>query len=213
MLKQIIPALRMTLVLAILTGLAFPLLITAVAQVLYADKANGSLVRDNAGKVIGSKLLAQKFESAKYFHPRPSAAGSGYAGEASGGTNLGPTSSKLLVGVPDDPSTKADESFAGIKQLAESYRKENSLGANQAIPVDAVTRSASGLDPDISEANALMQAPRVANARNLKLDAITDMIHKYKTDRDFQILGEPRVNVLTINMALDNIKQTTANQQ
>lgn len=203
----------MTLVLAILTGLAFPLLITAVAQVLYADKANGSLVRDNAGKVIGSKLLAQKFESAKYFHPRPSAAGSGYAGEASGGTNLGPTSSKLLVGVPDDPSTKADESFAGIKQLAESYRKENSLGANQAIPVDAVTRSASGLDPDISEANALMQAPRVANARNLKLDAITDMIHKYKTDRDFQILGEPRVNVLTINMALDNIKQTTANQQ
>ncbi len=206
MLKQIVPALRMTLVLAVLTGLAFPLLITALAQVLFADKANGSLVRDNTGKVIGSKLLAQKFESARYFHPRPSAAGSGYTGESSGGTNLGPTSSKLILGVADDPSSKADESFAGIKQLAESYRKENSIGAGESVPVDAVTRSASGLDPDISEANALMQGPRVANARNLKLNEVTDMIHKYKTDRDLQILGEPRVNVLTINMALDGAK-------
>ncbi|RTL39240.1 MAG: K(+)-transporting ATPase subunit C [Candidatus Melainabacteria bacterium] len=206
MLKELIPALRMTFVLALLTGLIFPLFITAVSQALFPEKANGSLVRNNKGDVVGSALLAQKFEAPKYFHPRPSAAGSGYAGEASGGTNLGPTSTKLIMGIADDPNTKADESFAGIKQLAESYRKENELDPNAAVPVDAVTRSASGLDPDISEANAMMQAPRVARARNLKADDVKAMIRKYRTDRDLQILGEPRLNVLTINMALDNIK-------
>ncbi|MBS2005269.1 MAG: K(+)-transporting ATPase subunit C [Cyanobacteria bacterium SZAS LIN-5] len=206
MLKELIPALRMTFVLALLTGLVFPLLITAVSQAIFPEKANGSLVRNNKGDVVGSALLAQKFEAPKYFHPRPSAAGSGYAGEASGGTNLGPTSAKLIMGIADDPNTKADESFAGIKQLAESYRKENELDPNAAVPVDAVTRSASGLDPDISEANAMMQAPRVARARNLNADDVKAMIRKYRTDRDLQILGEPRLNVLTINMALDNIK-------
>ncbi|MFN8551453.1 MAG: K(+)-transporting ATPase subunit C [Candidatus Obscuribacterales bacterium] len=206
MLKELIPAFRMTFVLALLTGLVFPLLITAVSQAIFPEKANGSLVRNDKGTVVGSALLAQKFEAPKYFHPRPSAAGSGYAGEASGGTNLGPTSTKLIMGIADDPNTKADESFAGIKQLAESYRKENELDPNAAVPVDAVTRSASGLDPDISEANAMMQAPRVARARNLKADDVKAMIRKYRTDRDLQILGEPRLNVLTINMALDNIK-------
>lgn len=196
----------MTFVLALLTGLVFPLLITAVSQAIFPEKANGSLVRNNKGDVVGSALLAQKFEAPKYFHPRPSAAGSGYAGEASGGTNLGPTSAKLIMGIADDPNTKADESFAGIKQLAESYRKENELDPNAAVPVDAVTRSASGLDPDISEANAMMQVPRVARARNLNADEVKAMIRKYRTDRDLQILGEPRLNVLTINMALDNIK-------
>lgn len=206
MLKELIPALRITFVLALLTGLVFPLLITAASQAIFPEKANGSLIRNDKGIVVGSALLAQKFEAAKYFHPRPSAAGSGYAGEASGGTNLGPTSSKLIMGIADDPTTKVDESFAGIKQLAESYRKENQLDINAAVPVDAVTRSASGLDPDISEANAIMQAPRIARARNLKLDEIQALIRKHKTDRDLQILGEPRLNVLTINMALDNIK-------
>lgn len=206
MLKELIPAFRMTFVLALLTGLVFPLLITAVSQAIFPEKANGSLVRNNKGDVVGSALLAQKFEAPKYFHPRPSAAGSGYAGEASGGTNLGPTSAKLIMGIADDPNTKADESFAGIKQLAESYRKENELDPNAAVPVDAVTRSASGLDPDISEANAMMQVPRVARARNLNADEVKAMIRKYRTDRDLQILGEPRLNVLTINMALDNIK-------
>lgn len=206
MLKELIPAFRMTFVLALLTGLVFPLLITAVSQAIFPEKANGSLVRNDKGTVVGSALLAQKFEAPKYFHPRPSAAGSGYAGEASGGTNLGPTSTKLIMGIADDPNTKADESFAGIKPLAESYRKENELDPNAAVPVDAVTRSASGLDPDISEANAMMQAPRVARARNLKADDVKAMIRKYRTDRDLQILGEPRLNVLTINMALDNIK-------
>jgi K+-transporting ATPase ATPase C chain len=205
MLKELIPALRITLVLALLTGLAFPLLITMLSQVIFPDQANGSLVKVD-GKVVGSKLLAQSFESPKYFHPRPSAAGSGYAGEASGGTNLGPTSAKLIDGIADDPATKTDESFLGIKQLAENYRKENGLSAETPVPVDAVTRSASGLDPDISEANALLQADRVAKARQLKLDAVTELIHKYKSNRDLQILGEPRLNVLTINLAMDNIK-------
>lgn len=205
MLKELIPAFRMTLILALLTGIAFPLLITAISQFIFPDQANGSLLRSN-GKVIGSKLIAQRFDSPKYFHSRPSAAGSGYAGEASGGTNLGPTSSKLIMGIPDDPATKADESFAGIKQLAEAYRKDNELAADAPVPVDAVTRSGSGLDPDISEANALLQAPRVARARNLKPEAVTDLIHKFKSERDLGILGEPRLNVLTINIALDNSK-------
>jgi K+-transporting ATPase ATPase C chain len=156
--------------------------------------------------VIGSRLMAQRFESAKYFHPRPSAAGSGYAGEATGGSNLGPTSAKLIMGIADDPSTKADESFAGIKQLAENYRKENELAADYPVPVDAVTRSGSGLDPDISEANAILQAPRIAKARNLKPEAVEELVRKMKTERDLGILGEPRINVLMVNMALDNLK-------
>ncbi len=206
MLKEVLPALRMTIILALLTGLAFPLFITAVSQLMFAEQANGSLVRSANGKVIGSRLLAQRFESAKYFHPRPSAAGAGYAGEASGGTNLGPTSSKLIMGIPDDPATKADESFAGIKQLAESYRKENDLPVNAPVPVDAVTRSASGLDPDISESNALLQVSRVAKARNLSAENVTNMIHKSKMERELGILGEPRINVLLLNLALDNNK-------
>ncbi|MBS1955462.1 MAG: potassium-transporting ATPase subunit KdpC [Cyanobacteria bacterium SZAS-4] len=205
MLKELIPAIRITLVLALLTGLAFPLLITVISQVIFPDQANGSLLRKD-GKVIGSRLIAQRFESPKYFHPRPSAAGSGYAGEASGGTNLGPTSSKLIMGIADDPATKADESFAGIKQLAEAYRKDNQLAVDAPIPVDAVTRSGSGLDPDISEDNAMLQAPRIAKARGMSAQTVTEIIRKYKTERDLGILGEPRLNVLTINMALDNGK-------
>jgi K+-transporting ATPase ATPase C chain len=206
MLKELLPALRLTVILALLTGLAFPLFITAASQLMFADQANGSLVRSADGKVIGSRLLAQRFEAAKYFHPRPSAAGSGYAGEASGGTNLGPTSAKLINGIQDDPKTKADESFAGVKQLTESYRKENELPANAPVPVDAVTRSASGLDPDISENNALLQVPRIAKARNLTADSVTNLVHKCKTERELGILGEPRINVLLLNIALDNNK-------
>lgn len=203
MLKELVPALRFTLVLALLTGLVFPLTITGLSLLLFPIQANGSLVRVN-GKIIGSRLLAQNFQSANYFHPRASAAGSGYAGQASGGTNLGPVSRRLLQGAPDDSKTKADESFSGIKQLADLYRKENLLGSEAKIPVDAVTRSASGLDPDISEANALLQARRIAKARNVNLDVIIELIHKNKIDRDLYIFGEPRLNVLTINEALDS---------
>jgi K+-transporting ATPase ATPase C chain len=204
MLKQILPALRATIVLAILTGLLFPLLMTGIAQAVFRDQANGSLIVGNGGKVIGSRLIGQPFTKPQYFHPRPSAAGSGYDATLSSGTNLGPTSSKLLQGIPDDPSTKdTDESYAGVKQLALAYRTENGLPADAKVPVDAVTRSSSGLDPHISPANAALQAPRVARARNMTPDAVMELVRQNTEGRQFGILGEPRVNVLMLNLALD----------
>jgi K+-transporting ATPase ATPase C chain len=202
--KPIMQALRATLVLGILTGLIFPILITLIGQVLFPYQSNGSLLRDSTGKVIGSALIGQQFARPEYFHPRPSAAGNGYAAESSSGTNLGPTSAKLFEGTIDDPKTKdVDESFMGVKQLAESYRKENGLAAAFPVPVDAVTRSGSGLDPHISLANAKLQASRVAKARNLPASDILKIVAKHTESREFGILGEPRVNVLLINLALD----------
>lgn len=203
MLKELLPALRATMVLSVVTGLFFPLLITGISQLTMPDKANGSLIRGSAGQVVGSELLAQSFTKAQYFHPRPSAAGSGYAGEASAGTNLSATSDKLINGVPADPKTKTD-AFLGVKQLTQAYRKENEMAGNDTVPVDAVTRSGSGLDPDISEANALLQAPRIAKARSLATDQVVSLIHKFKTERELGMFGEPRINVLLINLALDN---------
>lgn len=204
MLRQLFPAFRATVVLAVLTGLLFPLVITGVAQVIFPAQANGSLIRDAGGQVIGSRLIGQPFSKPEYFHPRPSAAGSGYAGEASSGTNLGPTSAKLIQGIKDDPATKdTDESYAGVKQLVEAYRQENRLAPDARVPVDAVTRSASGLDPHISLANALLQAPRVAAARGADAERVTALIRRHTEGRDLGVLGEPRVNVLALNMALD----------
>jgi K+-transporting ATPase ATPase C chain len=204
--KNTIIAVRTTLVLALLTGVIFPLVVTGIAQALFPKSANGSLITDKNGKVIGSKLIGQPFTKPEYFHPRPSAAGSGYAGEASGGTNLGPTSQKLILGQKDNPETKdVDESFAGIKQLAEQYRAENNLAADQPVPVDAVTRSGSGLDPDISPENALLQAPRVAKARNIAEQTVIDLVHHQTEPRVLGFLGEPRVNVLMLNLALDQL--------
>lgn len=204
MVRHLFPALRATLVLAGLTGLLFPLLITGVSQGVFPAQANGSLIRDAGGQVIGSRLVGQSFSRPEYFHPRPSAAGSGYAGEASSGTNLGPTSAKLIQGLPDDPATKdTDESYPGVKQLVEAYRQENHLGAEVRVPVDAVTRSASGLDPHISLANALLQAPRVAAARGADAERVTALVRKHTSGRDLGVLGEPRVNVLELNLALD----------
>lgn len=203
MLKQLFPALRATVVLAVLTGILFPLAITGLAQVLFKEQADGSLIRRN-GQVVGSRLIGQPFTRPEYFHPRPSAAGSGYAGEASSGTNLGPTSSKLIDGIPDDPATKdTDESYAGVKQLAESYRKQNGLAADAKVPVDAVTRSASGLDPHISVASAELQAPRVARARGVTPDQVLAAVRKHTAGRELGVLGEPRVNVLELNLELD----------
>jgi K+-transporting ATPase ATPase C chain len=202
--KQLLPALRATIVLAALTGLIFPLVMTGIAQALFPEQANGSLIVGKDGKVIGSRLIGQRFTRPEYFHPRPSAAGSGYDATASSGTNLGPTSRKLIAGVPDDPATKeTDESYAGVRQLAEAYRKENGLPAGARVPVDAVTRSSSGLDPHISPANAALQAPRVARARNMTPDAVMDQVRQHTEGRTFGILGEPRVNVLMLNLALD----------
>jgi K+-transporting ATPase ATPase C chain len=197
-------AARATAVLAILTGIIFPLMITGIAQLLFADKANGSLIHSADGKVIGSSLIGQGFSQDRYFHPRPSAAGNGYAGEASSGTNLGPTSAKLFEGSVDDPKTATiDESFQGIAQLATAFRKENRLTSTAGVPVDAVTRSGSGLDPDISVQNAELQATRVASARELPLEKVLATIRKQTQWRDAGILGEPRVNVLLLNLALD----------
>lgn len=203
MLKQIGPAIRATLVLAVLTGLLFPLAITGLAQLLFKEQADGSLLWKE-GQVVGSRLIGQAFTRPEYFHPRPSAAGSGYAGEASGGTNLGPTSAKLIEGLPDDPATKdTDEVYAGVKQLAAQYRETHRLSPDQKVPVDAVTRSASGLDPHISVANAALQVPRVAVARGMRPEEVVQLVRRHTEGRSFGLLGEPRVNVLELNLELD----------
>ena len=207
MLKQLIPAVKATLVIAFMTGIAFPLVMTLITQGLFPQESHGSLVKNERGEVIGSQLIGQPFSKPEYFHPRPSSAGSGYAGEASAGSNLGPTSSKLINGIEDDPKTKdADESFAGIKQLSQKYRLDNRLSAKDKVPVDAVTRSGSGLDPHISYANALIQAHRVASARSKSFDEIKPLVDKELEQRQFGLFGEPRVNVLMLNLALDGRK-------
>ncbi len=203
MIKQLRPALLSVLVLTVLTGLIFPLFITAIAHIAFPHQAKGSLVTQN-GKVVGSELIGQNFTAPGYFHPRPSAAGSGYDGANSSGTNLGPTSSKLIKGIEDDPATKdTDESYSGIPQLAAAYRKENNLTSSTRLPADAVTRSASGLDPHISPANATLQAARVAKARGMGVDAVKQLVAQSTEGRQFGILGEPRVNVFRLNRALD----------
>jgi K+-transporting ATPase ATPase C chain len=151
-------------------------------------------------------MLGQTFTSARYFHPRPSAAGSGYDGANSSGTNLGPTSAKLLEGLPDDPATvDVDESFVGVKQLVAAYREENHLEDGVAIPADAVTRSGSGLDPHISVRNAELQIPRVASARGVAPALVHSLVDTYTEGRALGVLGEPGVNVLMLNLALDRM--------
>jgi K+-transporting ATPase ATPase C chain len=205
MIKQLRPAIMSVLLITVLTGLIFPAIITVLSQMAFPAQAKGSLIERN-GKVVGSTLIGQNFASPKYFHPRPSAAGSGYDAGASSGTNLGPTSSKFLKGIEDDPKTKADESFAGVSQTAAAYRKENDLESSTRLPADAVTRSASGLDPQISPANAELQAARVAKARGISVETVKQLIAQNTEARQLGVLGEPRVNVLQLNLALDAAK-------
>jgi K+-transporting ATPase ATPase C chain len=182
-------AVLMVVVLTVLLGILYPLIMTGVSQVLFPSQANGSLVRDGSGNVIGSAILGQNFTDPKYFHPRPSAAGSdGYDATSSGGSNLGPTNQKLL-----------DQ----VKDRAEAYRQENGLADDALVPVDAVTASASGLDPDISPANARLQAKRVAQARALSEQQVRTLVDENTEPRTLFVLGEPRVNVLKLNLALD----------
>ncbi len=186
------------------TGLLFPAIVFLAAHALFPEQANGSLVYDSQGRLIGSAIIGQQFSQAKYFHPRPSAAGAGYDAANSSGTNLGPISSKLIDGKPDDPSTPdADESYAGLKGLAAAYRKENGLTGDAIIPADAVTHSASGLDPDISPANARLQAGRIAAARGIEKAAVEKLVERSIKARYLGIFGEPRANVLELNLALD----------
>jgi K+-transporting ATPase ATPase C chain len=182
-------AILMVVVLTVLLGIVYPLIMTGIAQVVFPNQANGSLVRDSSGNVVGSALLAQGFTQPQYFHPRPSAAGAnGYDATASGGSNLGPTNQKLIDTVQSNTDT---------------YRQDNNLAADAQVPVDAVTSSASGLDPDISIANALLQAPRVAAARGMSEDQVRGLVNQYTEGRTLFVLGEPRVNVLKLNLALD----------
>ncbi len=202
--KLLRPALVLNLFFLIVTGLAFPAAVTGIAQPVFPHQANGSLIVQN-GKVVGSDLIGQGFAKPEYFHSRPSAAGNGYDAANSSGTNLGPTSDKLINGVAADPKTKTD-AFDGIKQLAVNYRKENGLPPDAILPADAVTRSASGLDPHISPRNAELQAPRVARARKLDVDKVKSLIAE-NTDKAFAgVFGDPGVNVLHLNRALDGTK-------
>jgi K+-transporting ATPase ATPase C chain len=171
----------------------YPLVVFAAGQLLFPYQAGGSLLVDKSGAPRGSELLAQNFTGAQYFHPRPSAAGAnGFDPTSSGGSNLGPTSSNLV---------------ANIMQNIANYRAENNLATNAIVPADAVTESASGLDPHISPANAEIQIPRVAKARRLSNDRVRELVKQNTSERDLGLFGEPRVNVMTLNFALDQSPQ------
>ena len=179
-----------TLVLAVVTCGLYPLVVWGIAQVAFGDKANGSLIVDKDGTVRGSKLLGQGFTGAKYFHSRPSAAGvNGYDAASSSGSNLGPTSQKL-----ND----------AIKDRIDAYRKENGLKETDSVPADAVTSSGSGLDPHISIRNAEVQTARVAKARGLTEEKVHGLLLAQTSPRDWNVFGEPGVNVLLLNLALDS---------
>jgi len=184
--KQLIIAVRVTLVFAILTGVAYPLLVTGLAKVIFPRQADGSLIRAN-GKVIGSDLIGQQFTKAEYFQGRPSNAGNGYDGLASSPSNLGPTNQHLIDRVQSD---------------MKKFRDANPT-ATGPLPADLLTASGSGLDPDISPASAEVQIPRVAAARGMSADALRELVASHTEGRNFGILGEPRVNVLKLNLALD----------
>jgi len=205
--KYLRPAIVLTLLFVVVTGLAFPAVVWAIGSVAFPNQASGSLLRDGHGHVVGSALLGQGFTKPQYFHPRPSAAGAGYDAANSGGTNLGPTSDKLINGIKDDPATKdIDETYLGFRDLAKAYREENGLAADALIPADAAMRSGSGLDPHISPANAELQIARVARSRGLGIDRIRQTVLEHTSSRWLGLIGEPRVNVLQLNLALDALE-------
>jgi K+-transporting ATPase ATPase C chain len=190
---QVRPAVVSVVSLTLLTGCIFPLVLFALGRLLYPSQAAGSLVTRN-GVVIGSRLIGQNFTRPEYFHPRPSIAGAGYDGTASGGTNLGPSNPKLIQ---------------DVRQLAEDYRRRNGLAHDATIPIDAVTRSGSGLDPHISPANAALQIPRVAHARGLSEDIVRRLVTAHTLGRQLGFMGNPRVSVLDLNLDLDRTAPLT----
>jgi potassium-transporting ATPase KdpC subunit len=239
MIKELGAGFRLTLAFTVLTGLLYPGIMTGVSQLVFPTRANGSLMTLN-GKVVGSSLIGQNFSKPEYFHPRPSAAGNGYDATASGGTNLGPTSAKLIRGsIQIDDKNKESVAFDGISVRIVHYCLDNDIPyessmpldqfknaqgdlddvklikafnddkqpllftAKASIPADAVTTSASGLDPHVSPANAEAQAARVAKARKVGVDEVKQLISESTEAADLGFLGEPRVNVLKLNIAID----------
>jgi potassium-transporting ATPase KdpC subunit len=239
MIKELGPGLRLTIAFTILTGLIYPAVMTGISEAIFPRQANGSLLRVD-GKVVGSSLIGQSFTKPEYFHPRPSEAGSGYDATQSGGSNLGPTSAKLILGVTTkDSSGKETVSFDGIDDRIVHYCVDNGIPYESSVPLDqfkdaqgnlddvklidafnaatnplvftpkepipsdAVTASASGLDPAISPANAGLQLDRVANARRVNPDQIKPLIAEFTKHPGLGFLGESGVNVLELNIALD----------
>jgi K+-transporting ATPase ATPase C chain len=237
--EQILPGLRIKLFLTVLLGVVYPLVMTGISQVLFPKQANGSLITEN-GKVVGSEIIGQGFSKPEYFHPRPSAAGSGYDGTASAGSNLGPTSAKLLRGTTkmDDKKNEVVD-FDGLSLRIVHYCLENDIPYESSVPLDqfkdakgdlddvklikafnddkaplvftpkmpipadAVTASASGLDPHISPDSAQLQTARVAKARGIPVEQANQLVAQFTEGPDLGLLGEPRVNVLKLNLALD----------
>jgi len=237
--EQILPGLRIKLFMTVVLGVVYPLAMTGISQIMFPKQANGSLVR-TGGKVIGSELIGQSFTKPEYFHPRPSSAGSGYDATASGGSNLGPTSAKLVRGTTkvDDKKNEVVD-FDGVSLRIVHYSLENGIPYESSVPLDqfkdtngflndvklikafnddkapllftpkapipadAVTASASGLDPHISPDFALAQAARVAKARGISVEQTNQLISQFTEGPDLRLLGEPRVNVLKLNLALD----------
>jgi len=185
--RSTLTAIRLAAVTLLITGVLYPLAMTRLAQVVFPNKANGSLIKDG-DQVIGSTYIAQQFTRPEYFHPRPSAAGDGYDAMASGASNLGPTSAKLIDRVSS--------------AVAEAVAENPGLEAGK-VPVDMVTASGSGLDPDISPANAYAQVPRVAAARQMSEEEVMRLVEENTHERALGFLGERRVNVLELNLALD----------
>jgi potassium-transporting ATPase KdpC subunit len=190
MLAELRRAVLATVALAVVCCGLYPLVVFGLGQALFPHKANGSLIVDAKGQILGSRLIGQPFTADKYFHPRPSSAGNGYDAANSGGSNLGPTSQKLRD---------------AIAQNVADYRAQNGLATNAPVPADAVTGSGSGLDPDISVANAELQAPRVAKARGMPVEKVRALVAQYTAPADLGFLGEPGVNVLALNLALDRV--------
>jgi potassium-transporting ATPase KdpC subunit len=189
-LSELRAAVMVTLIFAVVCCGLYPLVVYGIGQLLFPDQANGSLLKDSIGVIRGSKLLGQPFTADKYFQSRPSAAGNGYDATSSGGSNLGPTSTNLA---------------STIAQRIADYRIQNRLATNTLVPADAVTASGSGLDPHISLANAGLQVPRVARARNIPLPEILDLVRASTEPASLGFLGEPGVNVLMLNLALERL--------
>ena len=201
--RQLLPSLRILLVLSVLLGIAYPLAVLAVGQLAFGGRADGSLITAG-GKVVGSRLIGQPFSEPRYFHPRPSNAGDGYDATASAASNLGPTNERLVGPCAPDAAEGAPACAGStVPARVAAYREENGLAADAKVPVDAVTSSASGLDPHISVANARLQAARVAQARRMQDADILRLINANTDGRSLGFLGEPGVNVLGLNLALD----------